>query len=119
MTILVGVREEELTQKLVFLESNCTLDDMVNVCRSYEAAKRTTTAIRAQPEVRAMSTYLKNKGKASTNPLTPHLPGAQRQQFVIVVQVNTHLNNSILPPSTHVLTVVVKDTRHTRRKILQ
>ncbi|KAK4309955.1 hypothetical protein Pmani_018422 [Petrolisthes manimaculis] len=50
MVILMGVREEELIQKLIFLDSHSSLDDMVTVCLSYEAARRTTSAIRAPPE---------------------------------------------------------------------
>ncbi|KAK4322661.1 hypothetical protein Pmani_006562 [Petrolisthes manimaculis] len=68
MVILMGVREEELIQKLISLDSHSSLDDMVTVCQSYEAARRTTSAIRAPPEqVRAISTYVKNKKGRGSN----------------------------------------------------
>lgn len=67
MVMLMGVREE-LTQKLISLDSNSTLDGIVSVCRSYEAAIRTTSAIHAPLEqVRAMSTYVKNKKGRGSN----------------------------------------------------
>lgn len=51
IVILMGISEEKLIQKLIFLDSNSTLDDNAIVCRSNEVAKRTTSAIRAPPEL--------------------------------------------------------------------
>ncbi|XP_068232095.1 uncharacterized protein [Palaemon carinicauda] len=66
MIIIMGVRDEELTQKLIALDTSASLATMVNECRSYEATRTATTAIRAPPsKLCAVSTYKKTKGHGS------------------------------------------------------
>ncbi|XP_064100793.1 uncharacterized protein LOC135211412 [Macrobrachium nipponense] len=63
MMIIMRVRDEELTQKLIALDAAASLATMVNKCRSYEATRTATTAIRAPPsKLCAVSTYKKIKG---------------------------------------------------------
>ena len=66
MIILMGVRDEELTQKLIALDTKASLATMVNECCSYEATRTATTAIRAPPsKLCAVSAYRKAKGRGS------------------------------------------------------
>ncbi|XP_068216653.1 uncharacterized protein [Palaemon carinicauda] len=66
MIIIMGVRDEELTQKLIALDTSASLATTVNECRSYEATRTATTAIRAPPsKLCAVSTYKKTKGHGS------------------------------------------------------
>ncbi|KAK4316013.1 hypothetical protein Pmani_012797 [Petrolisthes manimaculis] len=62
MIILMGIRDDELVQRLISLDSTASLADVVTICRSYEAAKCATSAIRApQAQLRAVSAYKKGK----------------------------------------------------------
>ena len=62
MIILMGVRDEELTQRLISLDTTSSLRDVVATCRSYEAARSATSAIRAPPtQLCAISAYKKDK----------------------------------------------------------
>lgn len=62
----MGVRDEELTQKLIALDAAAPLATMVNECRSYEATRTATNAIRAPPsKLCAMSAYKKTKRHGS------------------------------------------------------
>ncbi|XP_068229734.1 uncharacterized protein [Palaemon carinicauda] len=66
MNIIMEVRDEELTQKLIALDTSASLATMVNECRSYEATRTATTAIRAPPsKLCAVSSYKKTKGHDS------------------------------------------------------
>ena len=72
MIILMGVRDEELVQKLISLDTTASLQDVVNTCRSYEATRKATSAIRAPPsQLCATSTYKKQKGHKKTAAVTP------------------------------------------------
>lgn len=63
MVILMGIRDSELVQKLISMDSKTSLQDFVTKCRSYEAARCATTAITApQVQNRVISSYKKNKG---------------------------------------------------------
>ncbi|KAK4325084.1 hypothetical protein Pmani_004240 [Petrolisthes manimaculis] len=62
MTILMGIRDDELVQHLILLDPKSSIVDVVTICRSYEAAKCATSAIRAPPDqLRAVSAYKKGK----------------------------------------------------------
>lgn len=62
MVLLMGVRDEELVQRLLSLQAGSSLQDFVTCCRSYEAAKSTASAIHASPgQLYAVSSYKKNK----------------------------------------------------------
>ena len=79
MVILMGVRDEELVQKLISLDATASLQDVVNTCRSYEATRTAASAIRAPPsQLCATSTYKKQKGHkktvASPQPSKPAAP---------------------------------------------
>ncbi|KAK8381524.1 hypothetical protein O3P69_018541 [Scylla paramamosain] len=47
--ILMGVRDDELIQRLISLDDKCSLQEMVMACRSYKAARCATSDIHAQP----------------------------------------------------------------------
>ena len=75
MIILMGVRDEELTQKLISLDTTASLQDVVNACRSHEANKKATSAIRASSSrLCALSTYKKQKGRGKGGNSTPPYP---------------------------------------------
>ena len=60
--VLIGVRDEEVKQRLLELKSDATLDQVITVCRSREAAEVTTQELRpSQPTARAVSAYKKQK----------------------------------------------------------
>jgi len=66
MVIVMGIRDDELIQRLISLDDKCSLQEMVTACRSYEAARCATSAIRAQPtQVRALTHHQKNKKQKS------------------------------------------------------
>lgn len=73
MIILMGICDEELIQKLICLPSHSSLQDMVNACRSFEATRSATSAIRALPnQVCAVSAnQKKKKGQYTPNPSPP------------------------------------------------
>lgn len=73
MVIVMGIRDEELVQRLISLDDSCSLQEVVNTCRSYEAARCATTAIRAPAEqVRAISHHQKNKKQKSSKQSPQH-----------------------------------------------
>ncbi|XP_064083925.1 uncharacterized protein K02A2.6-like [Macrobrachium nipponense] len=62
MVILMGVRDEELIQRLIPLQPSSTLAEFVTCCRSYESTRATASAIASAPsQVNAVSTYKKNQ----------------------------------------------------------
>ncbi|KAG0697957.1 hypothetical protein GWK47_026177 [Chionoecetes opilio] len=67
MVFLMGVRDEELIQRLISLDTGASLLDVVTCCRSLEATCKTASAIHSSPsQLRAMSTYKKGR-----RPFTP------------------------------------------------
>ncbi|XP_076037654.1 uncharacterized protein LOC143023062 [Oratosquilla oratoria] len=73
--IIMGVRDDELIQRLISLDDKCSLQDMVNTCRSYEAARCATSDIRAQPaQVRALTHHQRRKKQKSFLRQTPKQP---------------------------------------------
>ncbi|XP_068235531.1 uncharacterized protein [Palaemon carinicauda] len=72
MIILMGIRDGELVQKLISLDATASLQEVVNTCRSYEAARKATSAIRAPTsQLRVVSTYKKQKGGGKNHSSTP------------------------------------------------
>ncbi|XP_069993525.1 uncharacterized protein [Penaeus vannamei] len=73
MIILMGIRDEELIQKLICLPSHSPLQDMVKTCKSFEATKSATSDIHAIPnQLCAVSAYQKKKkGQYRPNPSPP------------------------------------------------
>ena len=63
--ILMGVQDEELTQKLIALDTSSSLQDVLTECRSHEATRSATSALRAPASARALSQY--KKGKKATH----------------------------------------------------
>lgn len=64
MVILMGVRDEQLVQKLISLDSNASLQDVITCCRSYEATRATASAIHSSPsQMCAVSAYKKQQGR--------------------------------------------------------
>ncbi|XP_064087273.1 uncharacterized protein K02A2.6-like [Macrobrachium nipponense] len=62
MVILMGVRDEELIQRLIPLQPSSTLAEFVTCCRSHESTRATASAIASSPtQVNAVSTYKKNQ----------------------------------------------------------
>lgn len=77
--ILTGVQDEELVQKIIALDADATLADVVTLCRSYEATKMTASALRDPLAVRAVSQYRRDKKKdhktkADARPAVPTPP---------------------------------------------
>ncbi|KAG0724288.1 hypothetical protein GWK47_040884 [Chionoecetes opilio] len=71
MVLLMGVRDEELIQRLISLDTGASLQDVVTCCRSFEATRHTASAIYSSPsQLRAMSTYKKGR----RHDKTPHSP---------------------------------------------
>ncbi|XP_068230979.1 uncharacterized protein [Palaemon carinicauda] len=72
MIILMGIRDAELVQKLIALDANSPLQDLVTTCRSYEAAKTATSAIRGPPsQLCAVSAYRRSKKSSGKPPPSP------------------------------------------------
>ena len=62
--ILMGVRDEELIRKIISLKTPTSLQDVVTTCRSYEATKSATSAVRSPPnQLCAVSAYKQMKKK--------------------------------------------------------
>ncbi|KAK4320506.1 hypothetical protein Pmani_008668 [Petrolisthes manimaculis] len=62
MVLLMGVKNEELVQRIISLNAGSTLQEFVNCCRAYEATKMTASVIHAMPsQLKAVSTYKKNQ----------------------------------------------------------
>lgn len=62
MVILMGVRDEELIQRLISLDASALLQDIVNHCRSYESTHTTASAIHAFPsQMYVVSSYKHQK----------------------------------------------------------
>ena len=62
MVILMGVRDQELVQRLISLDTTASLQEFVTCCRSFEAARTTASAIHASPsQLRIVSTYKKDQ----------------------------------------------------------
>ncbi|XP_066953187.1 uncharacterized protein [Macrobrachium rosenbergii] len=75
MVILMGIQDAELVQKIISLDTASSLQDVVTTCRSYEAAKNATSAIRAPPnQLRAVSAYKKCKKKRASEATLPSKP---------------------------------------------
>ncbi|XP_050705813.1 uncharacterized protein LOC126991118 [Eriocheir sinensis] len=49
MVLLMGIREKELVQRLISMDTGAPLRDVVTCCRSYEAARNTASAIQSSP----------------------------------------------------------------------
>ncbi|XP_068207506.1 uncharacterized protein [Palaemon carinicauda] len=70
--ILIGIRDAELVQELIALDANSPLQDFVTTCRSYEAAKTATSAIRGPPsQLCAVSAYRRSKKSSGKPPPSP------------------------------------------------
>ncbi|XP_076068309.1 uncharacterized protein LOC143040770 isoform X3 [Oratosquilla oratoria] len=73
--IIMGVRDDELIQRLISLDDKCSLQDVVNTCRSYETARCATSDIRAQPaQVRSLTHHQRRKKQKSFLRQTPKQP---------------------------------------------
>ncbi|KAG0715833.1 hypothetical protein GWK47_011033 [Chionoecetes opilio] len=71
MVLLMGVRDEELIQRLISLDTGASLQDVVTCCRSYEATRHTASAIYSSPsQLRVTSTFKKGR----RHDKTPHSP---------------------------------------------
>ena len=55
--ILMGIRDEELTQKLTDIDVSATLQDVLEICRSHESSKSASSALRDTAKACAMSEY--------------------------------------------------------------
>ena len=54
----MGVRDEELVQKLISLDTTASLQDVINTCRSYEATRKAISAILIPPSLSCASLLL-------------------------------------------------------------
>lgn len=82
MVILMGIRDEELIQRLISLDGSAPLQDVVNLCRPYEATQTTASAIHASPwQMCAVSSYKQQKRwKRAQTTATPGLKGNPASQ---------------------------------------
>jgi len=62
--ILMGIRDEELTQKLIQMDCSATLQDVLEKCRSHESSKTASSALRDTVSSRAVSQYKRDKKAA-------------------------------------------------------
>ncbi|KAG0709958.1 hypothetical protein GWK47_023771 [Chionoecetes opilio] len=77
MVLLMGVRDEELIQRLISLDTGASLQEVVTV-RSLEATRQTASAIYSSPkQLRVMSTYKKRQAHDKT-PHSPQQPTSGR-----------------------------------------
>lgn len=84
MILLMGIREEELVQRLVSLDSHTSLDDFVTCCRTFESSRAAASAISAAPsQLNVVSTYKRNQRRQKT----PATTTPQRQQSPISTDV--------------------------------
>ncbi|XP_063860706.1 uncharacterized protein LOC135101063 [Scylla paramamosain] len=80
--ILMGVRDDELIQRLISLDDKCSLQEMVTACRSYEAARCATSDIRAQPtQVRALTQHQKSKKQKNLDKQPPQQSTAKTAEL--------------------------------------
>ncbi|KAK8372371.1 hypothetical protein O3P69_020950 [Scylla paramamosain] len=80
--ILMGVRDDELIQRLISLDDKCSLQEMVTACRSYEAARCATSDIRAQPtQVRALTPHQKSKKQKNLDKQPPQQSTAKTAEL--------------------------------------
>ncbi|KAK3896184.1 hypothetical protein Pcinc_000106 [Petrolisthes cinctipes] len=113
----MGVLHEDLVQRLIDLDEKCSLQDIVSTCRSFEASRRTATAIKSTlTHTRAVSQYKKNKAHANQSP-TSIRPINKATSSVTVAHVNTR-PTSVLQPRAHLATAENKAIGHARRGVL-
>ncbi|XP_063591351.1 uncharacterized protein LOC134768457 [Penaeus indicus] len=62
--ILMGIRDEELTQKLIEMDRSATLQDVLEKCRSHESSKTASSALKDTVSSRAVSQYKREKKAA-------------------------------------------------------
>ncbi|ROT64570.1 hypothetical protein C7M84_017476 [Penaeus vannamei] len=75
MILLMGVREEELVQRLVSLDSQASLDDFVTCCRTFESSRAAASAIVAAPsQLNILSSYKRNQRRQKMTAMTKHTP---------------------------------------------
>ena len=81
MVLLMGVRDEDLVQRLIALDSSATLQEFVTCCRSYEAARATASAIHSSPsQMCAVSAYKRQKRSEKTRPPQTNAPTTHRDK---------------------------------------
>lgn len=79
MVLLMGIREEELVQCLISMDTGAPLQDVVTCCRSYEAARNTASAIQSSPsQLCAISAYKKGKRRDKAASSLQQAPSGQR-----------------------------------------
>ncbi|XP_069986299.1 uncharacterized protein [Penaeus vannamei] len=75
MILLMGVREEELVQRLVSLDSQASLDNFVTCCRTFESSRAAASAIVAAPsQLNILSSYKRNQRRQKMIATTKHMP---------------------------------------------
>ncbi|XP_045120473.1 uncharacterized protein LOC123509916 [Portunus trituberculatus] len=79
MVLLMGIREEELVQRLISMDSGAPLQDLVTCCRSYEAARNTASAIQSSPsQLFSISAYRRGKRRDKATSSLQQPPSEQR-----------------------------------------
>ncbi|XP_076032421.1 uncharacterized protein LOC143020148 [Oratosquilla oratoria] len=69
--ILMGVRDEDLAQRISSLPTTATLQEVVTHCRSHESARETVSGRQDNPQVRAVSAYKSVQRQARASPPQP------------------------------------------------
>ena len=69
--ILMGVSDQELVQELIGIIPTHSLDQVVQHCFAYEAARRTASALTSpSTAARAVSSYMRGNKAKQRNPLS-------------------------------------------------
>ncbi|KAG0719861.1 hypothetical protein GWK47_049621 [Chionoecetes opilio] len=75
MVLFMGVRDKELIQPLISLDTGASLHDVVTCCRSFEATRNAASAIHSSPsQLRATSTYKKGRRRDKTPQAASSIP---------------------------------------------
>ncbi|ROT75198.1 putative uncharacterized protein K02A2.6-like [Penaeus vannamei] len=72
MILLMGVKDEELVQRLISMHTDASLQEMVTCCRSFEATKDAASAIHSSPsQLCAVSSYKRKQRDKTTRSSAP------------------------------------------------
>ncbi|XP_076044716.1 uncharacterized protein LOC143027329 [Oratosquilla oratoria] len=69
--VFMGVRDEDLAQRISSLPTTATLQEVVTHCRSHESARESVSGRQDDPQVRAVSAYKSAQRPARASPPQP------------------------------------------------
>lgn len=74
MVILMGLRDEELVQKLISMPAGASLQEVVTCCRSFEATRTAASAIHSSPSQVCQVSAYKQQKRRDKQPSSVHQP---------------------------------------------